>query len=67
MLSGLSSRIPIVSLERLQTEKLDYVVILPWNIQNEILNQDSMAISATLLAQWGRKFVVAVPALKIID
>lgn len=53
------SRIPIVDEERLRAEKPQRVVILPWNIQNEIRQQLSY------ISDWGGKFVTAVPSLKI--
>jgi hypothetical protein len=52
------SRIPIADETRLKAEKPDRVVILPWNIQSEIINQLSY------ISGWGGKFVTAVPVLK---
>jgi SAM-dependent methyltransferase len=53
------SRIPIVSAERLMDDKPDYVVILPWNLKSEVMQQlDS-------IRSWGGKFVTAVPRLEI--
>ena len=37
--------------------KPDYILILPWNIKNEIITQLSY------VRKWGCKFVVAVPEL----
>ena len=54
------SHIPIFSIEKIFLEKPDYVLILPWNIQNEIIQQLSH------ISSWGGKFVVAIPNLKII-
>lgn len=51
------SRIPIVDEMRLRAEKPDRVVILPWNIQTEIMNQLSY------IRDWGGKFVTAIPRL----
>ena len=51
------SRIPIVDEQRLKAEKPDRVVILPWNIQTEIMNQLSY------ISDWGGKFVTAIPVL----
>jgi hypothetical protein len=51
------SRIPIVNEDRLKAEKPDRVVILPWNIQTEIMNQLSY------ISGWGGKFVTAIPKL----
>lgn len=52
------SRIPIADETRLKAEKPDRVVILPWNIQSEIIKQLSY------INDWGGKFVTAVPSLK---
>jgi SAM-dependent methyltransferase len=52
------SRIPIVNEDRLKAEKPDRVVILPWNIQTEIMNQLSY------ISDWDGKFVTAIPTLK---
>lgn len=53
------SRIPIVGEETLQQEKPDYIVILPWNLREEITAQLDYARS------WGARFVTAVPELRI--
>lgn len=53
------SRIPIVSEEKIQQEKPDYVVILPWNLKTEISTQ------LEYVREWGAKFVVAVPELGV--
>ena len=53
------SHIPILPPEELFVSKLDYIVILPWNIAAEVKEQN-----AALVAQ-GVKFVTAVPELKI--
>ena len=53
------SRIPIVDEQRLQTAKPDYVVILPWNLQEEVIRQ------LAYIRAWGGQFVSAVPQLRI--
>lgn len=53
------SRIPIVSEERLREDHPDYVVILPWNLREEIMQQ------LAYVQEWGGKFVTAVPDLKL--
>lgn len=53
------SHIPVVSEEVLKLEKPDYVLIFPWNIKEEILNQ------IRYIKDWGGKFVVAIPNLEI--
>jgi len=54
------SRILIVSEERLCEERPDYVVILPWNLRDEIMQQLSY------IREWGGKFIIAVPDLKLV-
>lgn len=53
------SRIPIVEEERLKHDKPDYVLILPWNLSDEITSQ------LAYIGNWGGKFVTAVPDLVI--
>lgn len=53
------SRIPIVDEDILRDTKPDYIVILPWNLRNEITEQLKYA------REWGCKFVTAVPDLQI--
>jgi SAM-dependent methyltransferase len=53
------SRIPIVSEDRLQGLKPNYVVILPWNLKTEVIEQLSY------IRSWGGQFVTAVPELRI--
>jgi 2-polyprenyl-3-methyl-5-hydroxy-6-metoxy-1,4-benzoquinol methylase len=53
------SRIPIVDEVRLQSEKPDYVVLLPWNLYSEL------SMQLDYIRQWGGKFVTAVPQLCI--
>jgi hypothetical protein len=55
------SRIPIVGEDVLYREKPDYVIILPWNLKAEVMQQlRSAGMSAT-------RFVTAVPAMEISD
>jgi len=53
------SHIPIVSEERIREKKPDYVVVLPWNLRAEIMEQ------LAYVHEWGAKFVTAVPGLHI--
>ena len=53
------SRIPIVSPEALHSQRPDYLVILPWNIADEVTQQNAA------LAKLGIQFVTAVPKLEI--
>lgn len=51
------SRIPIVGETSLQAAKPDYVVIFPWNLRDEIIEQ------VAYVRQWGGRFVTAVPEM----
>ncbi len=53
------SRIPIVTEERLRRDRPDYVVLLPWNIKKELMQQLSY------IGEWGGRFVTVVPALEV--
>jgi len=53
-------RIPIVSEARLKQFKPDYVVILPWNLRDEVFDQ------LPYIREWGGQFVTAVPSLKVV-
>ena len=54
------SHIPILSPEYIIQTKADYVLILPWNIAEEIINENF------ILKKNGVQFVIAVPELKIL-
>jgi len=53
------SHIPILTPGEIEKQKSDFVVILPWNIADEIMRQNA------LVRDWGGKFVTAVPEMKI--
>lgn len=55
------TRIPILHPDVIKETKPDYVLILPWNLKDEIINQHSY------IREWGGKFVVPIPELKVID
>ena len=54
------SRIPIYTEQFLKDDKPDYVLILPWNLKNEVIKQLSY------IKESGGKLAVAVPQLEII-
>ena len=54
------SRIPIVPPARIAEERPDYVLVLPWNLLGEMMEQQAVVRS------WGGQFVVAVPALRCL-
>ncbi len=53
--------IPIRPVSEIQRMKPDYVLILPWNLKNEIVAQMND------IRNWGGKFVVPIPDISIID
>jgi SAM-dependent methyltransferase len=53
------SHIPILEPAALARRKPDWVVILPWNIAEEVRQQQPVG-------KWGGKFVVAVPDLRVL-
>ena len=55
------SHIPILSPEVLRERKPEYIIILPWNIAEEVVGEYSY------VKEWGAKFVTAVPELRIIE
>jgi len=54
------SRIPIVGEDRIRAERPDYVIILPWNLRDEVSAQLSY------IGEWGGRFVTAVPTLRLL-
>jgi hypothetical protein len=54
------TRIPIFHPDRIQETKPDYIVILPWNLKNEIMAQ------LQYIREWGGRFVVPIPAATIL-
>ena len=53
------SRIPITNEDRLRSARPDYIVILPWNLRSEIMEQ------LDYIRGWEGQFVTAVPELRI--
>lgn len=53
-----ASHIPVVAEEYLKQAKPDYVIILPWNLKDEIADQLSY------IREWGGKFIIPIPALQ---
>ena len=54
------SRIPIVDEEMLRRTKPAYVLILPWNLKQEVMAQ------LAYIRDWGGKFVTAIPELELV-
>lgn len=54
------SHLSVVSPKAIMRLKPDYVIIFPWNIKDEIMNE------LAYINQWGGEFVVPIPELEII-
>jgi hypothetical protein len=54
------SRIPVVQESRLQADRPDFVLVLPWNLREEISEQ------LAYIREWNGQFVVAVPELTVL-
>jgi SAM-dependent methyltransferase len=54
------THIPIYHPDRIRETKPDYVVILPWNLKNEIIEQ------LRYIREWGGRFVVPIPKAVIL-
>jgi SAM-dependent methyltransferase len=55
------SHVPIVAPQRLAQLKPDYLLILPWNLRDEIMDDMSH------VRDWGCRFVVAIPSVAILE
>jgi SAM-dependent methyltransferase len=53
------TRIPILAPERLRAARPDYVLILPWNLREEISQ------AADYIREWGGRFVVPIPSVEV--
>jgi C-methyltransferase C-terminal domain len=55
------TRIPIHAPERIYETRPDYLLILPWNLRDEIVRKMAS------VRDWGCKFVVPIPQLQVFD
>ena len=55
------SRIPVHAPDRIDATHPDYLLILPWNLRDEIMTQMAH------VRQWGCKFVVPIPETLVLD
>lgn len=53
------SRVPIVDEAHLKADRPDLILILPWNLREEVMAQ------LAYVREWGGQFVTAVPALEV--
>jgi SAM-dependent methyltransferase len=54
------SHIPVVAEEMIKLNKPRYILILPWNLKDEIINQ------LNYVNKWGAKFILPIPRLEIV-
>ncbi|MEW6188194.1 MAG: class I SAM-dependent methyltransferase [Thermodesulfobacteriota bacterium] len=54
------THIPIYPPEKIKETKPDYVVILPWNLKEEIMEQMAH------IREWGGRFVVLIPEVEVL-
>jgi SAM-dependent methyltransferase len=55
------THIEIMHPDKIRVDRPDYVLILPWNLKNEIMQQLSF------IKEWGGKFITPIPDPAIID
>jgi SAM-dependent methyltransferase len=54
------THIPVRSPDFLQQDRPDYVLILPWNIKDEIMDEHGY------IREWGGKFIIPIPHARIV-
>ncbi|HEY8550535.1 MAG TPA: class I SAM-dependent methyltransferase, partial [Vicinamibacterales bacterium] len=55
------THLPILAPEAIDETRPEYVLILPWNLRDEIVRQMDR------IREWGGKFVVAIPRLEVLS
>lgn len=55
------SRIPVYAPDVIAETRPDYILLLPWNLEQELTQQ------LAYIREWGGKFIVPLPELKVID
>ena len=55
------TRIPVYAPDKILETRPDYVLILPWNIKDEIMS------SMSAVREWGGKFLVPIPEVKVLN
>lgn len=54
------SHIPIVNEKYIKDFKPDYIIVIPWNIKEEIIKQ------LDYVREWGCRFIIPIPELRIL-
>jgi len=55
------TRLPVYSPEKINETKPDFILILPWNLKVEVLQQMAHA------REWGAKFVIPIPSVLVLS
>lgn len=55
------SHVPIVKEELIMKRKPDYILILPWNIKDEIIE------NLNYIKHWKAKFLISIPKLEVVE
>jgi 2-polyprenyl-3-methyl-5-hydroxy-6-metoxy-1,4-benzoquinol methylase len=55
------THIPIYEPDRIRRTRPDYVLILPWNLRDEIVGQ------LAHIREWGGRFVIPIPTVEVIE
>jgi 2-polyprenyl-3-methyl-5-hydroxy-6-metoxy-1,4-benzoquinol methylase len=55
------THIPVYHPDKIKETKPDYLLILPWNLQQEIMGQ------MAFIREWGGQFVVPIPSLEVLQ
>jgi hypothetical protein len=55
------TRLPVYSPERIAETKPDYILILPWNLRDEIVGQMAH------VRDWGGRFVTPIPTTRVLE
>lgn len=55
------THIPVFAPEKIKETKPDYVLILPWNIKDEVMEQMSF------IKDWGGQFIVPIPTTEVLS
>jgi SAM-dependent methyltransferase len=55
------THIPIYPVEKIRETKPDYLLILPWNLKDEVMQQ------MPYIREWGGKFVVPIPEVRVYE
>jgi len=54
------TRIPVFAPEHIRETRPDYLLILPWNLKDEVMKQNAY------IREWGGKFVIPIPEVTVL-